>query len=176
MDRPGFKPGGWRYASPGGFDSHSPPPFFGRQSSVSATGLHFPDELHYLVEDQVWARLHEDGSATVGITALGVHLAGEIYMCRPKTVGIAVQQGRGIAVVELAKSIVSVKSPVAGVVAAVNPRLAAEPGLVHTDPYGQGWLARVTLADFEADRRTLLHGEAVAAAMAHHAWLHRAEE
>jgi len=33
----------------------------------------------------------------------------------------------------------------------------------------------VTLADFEADRRTLLHGEPVAAAMAHHAWLHRAE-
>jgi glycine cleavage system H protein len=141
-----------------------------------AAGLQFPDDLHYLVEDQVWARLHDDGSATVGITALGVHLAGEIYMCRPKMVGVAVQQGRGIAVVELAKSIVSVKSPVAGVVVAVNARLAEEPGLVHTDPYGEGWLARLTLTDFDADRSQLLRGEAVAAAMAHHAWLNRAEE
>ncbi len=138
-------------------------------------GQPFPDELHYLVEDQVWARLHDDGTATVGITALGVHLAGEIYMCRPKAVGVAVQQGRGIAVVELAKSIVSVKSPVAGVVAAVNPRLAAEPGLVHTDPYGEGWLARVTLSDFAADRQQLLQGEPAAVAIAHHAWLNRSE-
>jgi glycine cleavage system H protein len=139
-----------------------------------AAGLPFPDALHYLVEDQVWARLEGDGSATVGITALGAHLAGEIYMCRPKAVGVAVQQGRGIAVVELAKSIVSVKSPVSGTVAAVNARLAAEPGLVHTDPYGAGWLARVTLAHFEADRAALLHGVPVQAAMEHHAWLHRA--
>lgn len=140
-----------------------------------AAGLPFPDTLHYLVEDQVWARLEGDGSATVGITALGVQLAGEIYMCRPKGVGVAVQQGRGIAVVELAKSIVSVKSPVSGTVAAVNARLAAEPGLVHTDPYGEGWLARVALADFDADRAALLHGTPVQAAMEHHAWLHRAE-
>jgi glycine cleavage system H protein len=142
---------------------------------VIVAGHPFPDELHYLVEDQVWARLHDDGTATVGITALGVHLAGEIYMCRPKAVGVAVQQGRGIAVVELAKSIVSVKSPVAGVVVAVNPRLTAEPGLVHTDPYGEGWLARVTLSDFAADRQQLLQGEPAAAALAHHAWLNRAD-
>lgn len=137
--------------------------------------LSFPADLHYLIEHQVWARLHADGTATVGITALGIRLAGEIYMARPKGVGVAVEQGRAVAVVELAKSIVSVKSPVTGTVVEVNPELAARPERVHEDPYGTGWLARVAMADFERDRPALLHGEPVAAAMAHHAWLNRAE-
>ena len=132
-----------------------------------------PPDLHYLIEHQVWARLHDDGTATVGITALGIQLAGEIYMARPKGMGVAVDQGRAVAVVELAKSIVSVKSPVTGTVVEVNALLADRPELVHQDPYGAGWLARIALADLESDRRQLLHGEPVVAAMAHHAWLNR---
>jgi glycine cleavage system H protein len=131
----------------------------------------FPNELYYLVEHQVWARLHGDGSATLGITALGVHQAGEIYMCRPKLMGTPVAQGRSLAVVELAKSIVSVKSAVAGVVHEVNPRLAEAPQHVHLDPYGTGWLARLQLSDFDADRAALVHGDAVGAAMQHCLWL-----
>ena len=134
----------------------------------------FPSDLHYCVEHQVWARLQGDGTATVGITSLGIALAGgEIYMCRPKAVGTVVEAGRSLAVVELAKSIVSVKSPVSGVVVEVNPLLAESPERVHEDCYGEGWLARLQLADFEADRAALLHGEPVAAAMEHHAWLNR---
>jgi glycine cleavage system H protein len=142
---------------------------------VNATA-HFPPDLHYDVEHQVWARPEADGSVTVGITALGTRLSGEVYMCRPKPVGQTVEHGRSVGVVELAKSIVSVKSPVAGVVCAVNPLLQDQPELVHLDPYGRGWLARITPADWAADRAALLHDEAaVAQAMAHHAWLHRAE-
>lgn len=141
---------------------------------LSVYGLPFPEALHYLVEHQVWARLHEDGSATAGITSLGVQLAGEIYMCRPKGVGQAVEQGRSLAVVELAKSIVSVKSPVSGVVLEVNPRLADRPELVHEDPYGEGWLARIAPRDLQADCMALLHAAPdVIAAMARHAELHR---
>lgn len=134
-----------------------------------------PAELFYLVEHQVWARLQSDGTATVGITALGIRLAGEIYMARPKGVGVLVEQGKSLAVVELAKSIVSVKSPVTGTVVQVNAALAGRPELVHEDPYGEGWLARIAMADFERDRPGLVTGDAVAAAMAHHAWLHRAD-
>jgi len=144
---------------------------------LSVLELPFPEDLHYLVEHQVWARLEEGGTATVGITALGIRLAGEIYMCRPKGVGQVVEQGRSVAVVELAKSIVSVKSPVAGTVVAVNERLAATPELVHADPYGEGWIARLQLLDFERDRAVLVHGaEAVREAMLHHAWLHGLQE
>lgn len=135
-------------------------------------GCDFPEGLHYHADDQVWARLEDDGSATVGITALGIRLAGEIYMCRPKAVGSEVAQGRSVAVVELAKSIVSVRSPVSGTVTEVNQRLEAEPELVHLDPYGAGWIARIRLADFAADAPALVHGEAVAGAMERHAALH----
>jgi glycine cleavage system H protein len=134
----------------------------------------FPDELHYLVEPQVWASFEQD-VATVGITAMGIAQAGEIYMCRPKAAGVEVEQGRSIAVVELAKSIVSVKSPVTGTVVEVNPRLAGEPELVHLDPYGEGWLARVRVADPAADQAALVWGEAVGPAMEHHAWLNQIE-
>lgn len=131
--------------------------------------LQFPSDLLYLVEHDVWARLHGDGTATVGITALGIKLSGEIYMCRPKSVGTRIEQGRAIAVVELAKAIVSVKSAVTGTVIAVNPLLEDTPELVHRMPYGDGWLARLTLEDIEADMRHLVQGAAVAQAMARHA-------
>ena len=137
-------------------------------------GLDFPDDLYFLVEHQVWARVAGD-LATVGITALGIRLAGEIYMCRPKVAGSVVAQGQSIAVVELAKSIVSVKSPVGGTVLEGNAALASRPELVHRDPYGEGWLARLRLADFAADAPRLVHGAAVAPAMAQHAWLNRVE-
>lgn len=135
----------------------------------------FPDDLHYLVEHDVWARLDGDGLATVGITALGIKLSGEIYMCRPKSVGSEVGQGRAVAVVELAKAIISVKSAVSGTVEAINPRLGATPELVHLDPYGEGWIARLRLHDFEGDQRRLAHGEPARVALEAHAWPNRDE-
>ena len=140
---------------------------------MTAPPLTDPDELHYLVADQVWARLHDDGTATVGITQLGIRLSGEVYMCRAKRVGTEVAQGETIAVVELSKSVVAVKSPVSGTVVEANEALQERPELVHRDPYGAGWIARLQLTDFDADAPALLTGDAVAPAMAHHAWLNR---
>lgn len=141
---------------------------------MNVAGCEFPEALWYHVEDQVWARVDEAaGEAVVGITSMGIRLAGEIYMCRPKTVGSVVEQGRSVAVVELAKSIVSVKSPVSGTVLAVNEALAAQPELVHEDPYDAGWLARVRLAAWPAEAAALLRGDDAAGAMQHMAWLNR---
>jgi glycine cleavage system H protein len=134
-----------------------------------------PPDLHYLIEHQVWARLHAGGTASVGITALGIRLSGEVYMCRAKRPGTAIKQGDTLAVVELSKSIVAVKSPVTGTVVEINEALQAQPELVHRDPYGAGWIARLRLTDLVADHAALLTGDAVAPAMAHHAWLHRQE-
>jgi glycine cleavage system H protein len=137
--------------------------------------LVYPADLHYLVEHQVWVRLQGDGTAVVGITALGIRLSGEIYMCRPKPAGSVVEQGRSVAVVELAKSIVSVKSPLSGTVLVVNAALAETPELVHTDPYGAGWLVVLRPSALEPDRAALLHGDAVVPAMRQHARLFQVE-
>jgi glycine cleavage system H protein len=135
---------------------------------VKPPPVSFPADLHYLVEHDVWARLHDDATATVGITALGIRLSGEIYMCRVKPVGSTIGQGRSVAVVELAKAIVSVKSAVSGEVLEVNPLLEQRPELVHADPYGHGWLARLALRDFDADRARLGHGlEAISVMVGH---------
>ncbi len=147
-----------------------------RYLPMSLNGLVFPPELHYLIEHQVWVRLDDDGCATIGITALGIRHSGEIYMCRPKRVGTPVEQGGSVAVVELAKSVVSVKSPVRGEVAEINPVLEDSPERVHQDPYGAGWLARIRLSDWAADQIALLHGDdQVLPAMQQHAWLNRIE-
>lgn len=137
--------------------------------------LDFPADRLYLIEHQVWARIEPDGLATVGITALGIAVAGEIYMCRPKSIGTLIEQGRSIAVVELAKSIVSVKSPLSGTVVHTNPVVADTPELVHIDPYGEGWLARLEPNALATERARLLQGEAVKGAMAEYARLYRVD-
>ena len=125
----------------------------------------FPADLRYLVEHQTWARFGDDGLVTVGITALGILQSGEIYMCRPKPVGTVVERGRALAVVELAKAIASVRSPVSGTVVETNPRLAATPELVHRSPYGEGWIARLRIEGAEAQQAALASPEAAMQAM-----------
>lgn len=134
-----------------------------------------PADLYYWLEDQVWARVHDDGSATVGITQLGIQLSGEIYMCRAKSLGTVVAQGGTVAVVELAKSIVAVKSAVSGTVIERNEGLSDTPWQVHRDPYGKGWIARLKLADFAADEPRLVHGAAAVTAMQRYAHEHAKE-
>ena len=131
---------------------------------MNIAGYDFPDDLWLHVEHQVWARPAADGIAVVGITALGIHLAGEIYMCRLKPVGTVVEQGRGIGVVELAKTIVSVKSALSGTVVEINRAVEVEPELIRRDPYGDGWLARIHCSDWTANAARLMRpGDAVAA-------------
>jgi glycine cleavage system H protein len=140
-----------------------------------STPIDFPPDLHYDVEHQTWARVEADGLVTAGISALGIRLSGELYMCRPKAAGQRVERGRSMAVVELAKSIVSVKAPVSGEVVQVNPLLEDHPDLVHRDPYGQGWLMRLRPDAWNSEAAALLQGPSVPAAMREHARLHRLE-
>ena len=139
-------------------------------------GAEIPDGLWYWVDDQTWAMPLDEGLVRVGITALGLKASGDIYMCRPKSVGSEVQQGRSIGVVELSKSIVSVKSPLSGVVTRVNEALEDRPELVHRSPYGEGWLVELAPSALEAEKARLAVGEAaIREAMARWAWLNQLE-
>jgi glycine cleavage system H protein len=132
-------------------------------------GLAFPDALYYRLADDTWAQPLGDGTVRVGISALGVALAGDLYMCRVKTPGLAIAAGRAVAVVELAKSVMSVRSPVAGTIIEVNERVEQVPGTLVQDPYGQGWLARLRPASAQAlaeDLAALVTGAPLAQAMA----------
>lgn len=135
--------------------------------------LEFPSELWYLPEWDTWARLEGADIATVGISSLGVALSGELYMCRSKSVGTEIQQGRAIAVAELAKSVVSVKSPVTGVVIDINHALEDHPDLPFKDPYGKGWIARVQLSAWAQDQDLLKKGPLIEADARHRMYLYK---
>lgn len=129
-------------------------------------GFEYPDALYFWLAQDLWCAPQADGSVRVGVTAFGVHLSGDFYMARPKPVGTPLVQGQTLAVVELSKSIVALKSPVSGTVCAVNPLLEEAPELIHQDPYDRGWLAALLPSQWQADLAQLHHGAAVAAAAA----------
>jgi len=133
-----------------------------------------PPGLWLWAEDQTWAEPLPGGNVRVGITALGLRASGEVYMCRPKAAGSVVEQGRSIGVVELAKSIVSVKSPLSGTVVRVNGALEDRPERVHQSPYGDGWLVELAPSALDDEKARLVIGErAVRDALQHWAWLNR---
>ncbi|HET7773462.1 MAG TPA: glycine cleavage system protein H [Burkholderiaceae bacterium] len=143
---------------------------------MNLAGCSFPEHLWFHAGHQLWVALEPPGIARVGITAMGIRQSGEIYMCRVKNAGTELAQGQSLAVVELAKSIVSVKSPVSGVVIDRNPILEEQPERVHQDPYGEGWLARIQLTRWDGDCAELVNGPAVEPAMREYAWLNRLDE
>ncbi len=137
-------------------------------------GADIPDHLWYWIDDQTWALPLDGGRVRVGITALGLKASGDVYMCRPKPLGSEVQQGRSLGVVELSKSIVSVKSPLSGTVTRVNDALEDRPELVHRSPYDAGWLLELQPTRWDEERTRLAAGEpTVREAMQRWAWLNQ---
>lgn len=127
-------------------------------------GFAYPDDAYFFLERDMWCRPCADGCVEIGVTAFGIHLSGDFYMCRPKPVGTVLAQGETVAVAELSKTVVAIKTPVSGRVVEVNALLADTPELVHRDPYGRGWLVRIAPARWSEDLVRLAHGESLAAA------------
>ncbi len=121
-------------------------------------GFDYPDDCHFCLQRDLWVRALDAGGLRLGVTPFGVRISGHFFMCRPKAVGTRLAVGDTMAVVELNKSVVTVRTPVAGVVRAVNPRLATAPEVIEEDPYGKGWLVELTPEDWARDRTRLHHG------------------
>ncbi|MEO7385497.1 MAG: glycine cleavage system protein GcvH [Gammaproteobacteria bacterium] len=123
-----------------------------------------PDKLQYTKEHE-WIRREADGTLVVGITDHAQHQLGELVYVELPEVGRTLKPGDAMAVVESTKAASDVYAPLAGTVAVVNPALGSQPELVNTDPYGDGWLVRLKVAD--ADRAAgLLDAPAYAALLA----------
>lgn len=128
---------------------------------MNLLGFDYPDDLYYWLERDMWARRLDSGLVQVGITAFGVKISGSFFMCRPKGAGTALEQGQTVAVVELNKSVVTVKSPVSGIVREVNPLLTDTPEIIEQDPYGNGWLVTLQPTRWDEDLALLHHGAAL---------------
>lgn len=96
--------------------------------------------------DHEWLRVEGD-VATVGITSYAQDKLGDLVFVELPGIGATFAQGAPAAVVESVKAASDVYSPITGEVVAVNDKLANEPGLVNSDPTGDGWLFRIKVSD-----------------------------
>jgi len=105
----------------------------------------FPDDRRYSREHE-WVRV--DGSvAVIGITSFAADELGDIVYVELPEVGARLTQFGTFGVVESVKAVSDLFAPVSGEVTEVNGDLRASPELLNTDPFGAGWIAKVTLAD-----------------------------
>ena len=118
--------------------------------------MNFPSEIKY-TEDHEWIRIEGDTSI-IGITEHAQNELGDIVYVDINTVGEALGKGDVFGSVEAVKTVSDLFIPVAGTVLEVNEELDGEPELVNTDPYGRGWMVKISLAN-PGDEDGLLSAE-----------------
>ena len=111
----------------------------------------FPENLKY-TKDHEWISL-EGNVATIGITEFAQHELGDIVYVDISTKGKALAAEDVFGTVEAVKTVSDLFLPAAGTITEINPALEANPELVNSDPYGEGWMVKMTVdnpADIEA--------------------------
>jgi glycine cleavage system H protein len=131
---------------------------------ILVRGCAFPDDRHYHAEHNVWLQAGAGDIVTLGATSYGVALAREFMGFLPKPAGTEVAANRAVGLIELWKTMVSVRTPVAGTIVEGNLAAKADPALINRDPYGAGWLVRLRVPDWDRVKGELLGGEAIAPA------------
>lgn len=112
--------------------------------------LDYPSDLRY-TSDHEWVREGDDDNVVrVGITSFAQDALGDVVYVSLPSVGDSVAAGDACGEVESTKSVSDIYAPVAGEVTAVNEALDATPELVNTDPYGEGWMFELRMADSSA--------------------------
>jgi glycine cleavage system H protein len=109
-----------------------------------------PKDLRY-TKDHEWVKVDGD-VATIGVTDYAASQLGDVVFVDLPAVGRAVDQFATFGVVESVKAVSDLYAPVTGEVTDVNAELAEKPELVNSDPFGDGWMIRVKVAD--ADQLT----------------------
>lgn len=125
--------------------------------------MNFPENLRY-TKDHEWVSL--DGTtATIGITDFAQRELGDIVYVDITSKGKAVAAEEVFGTVEAVKTVSDLFSPLAGTITETNPALDTQPELVNTDPYGQGWMVKMTVTD-AADFEKLMDAAAYSATVA----------
>lgn len=110
--------------------------------------MNFPDNLRY-TKDHEWVRL-EGNVATVGITDFAQRELGDIVYVDISSTGKALGAEEVFGTVEAVKTVSDLFLPVAGTITEVNSILEKQPELVNTDPYGDGWMVKMTVENTDA--------------------------
>ena len=116
-----------------------------------------PTDLRY-TRDHEWVRVDGD-EATVGITQYAADQLGDIVFVELPEAGRSLEESKAFGVVESVKAVSDLFAPLSGKVTSINDALAANPELVNSDPYGDGWMIRITIDD-TSEMDDLLDGPA----------------
>lgn len=104
-----------------------------------------PADLRY-TKDHEWVRIDGD-QATIGVTDFAASQLGDVVFVDLPAVGRALDQHGTFGVVESVKAVSDLFAPIGGQVAEVNAALADQPELVNSDPFGAGWMIKISVAD-----------------------------
>lgn len=107
--------------------------------------MNFPENLRYTSEHE-WIRV-EGNEAYVGITDYAQSELGEIVFVDVDTIGEQIAQGEVFGSVEAVKTVSDLNMPVSGEVLEFNETLNDQPELVNNDPYGEGWMIKISVND-----------------------------
>lgn len=115
--------------------------------------MNFPAELKY-TKDHEWIRLEGD-VAYIGITEFAQRELGDIVYIDINSLGKEVSKDAVFGTIEAVKTVSDLFMPITGTVTEINPLLDSQPELVNTDPYGDGWMVKITPAN-AADVNSLI--------------------
>lgn len=118
--------------------------------------MNFPAELLY-TKDHEWLRI-EGNEATLGVTEFAQKELGDIVFVEVDTEGEALSEGDVFGTVEAVKTVSDLFMPLDGTVTTINEDLEDKPELVNQDPYGDGWMVKITFAE-GADTNGLLNAD-----------------
>lgn len=108
--------------------------------------MSYPEDLKYTKEHE-WVRDNGDGTATVGITDFAQSELGDIVFVELEPKGFSFDQDEVFGTVEAVKTVSELYAPITGEIIEINEKLEMEPELVNDDPYGEGWMVKISVND-----------------------------
>jgi glycine cleavage system H protein len=130
-------------------------------------GCNLPEDLYYLIEKHVWAKPMGGGVVRIGMTSVAGKLSGgklNAVTVKAKNIGQEIKQGKSAATVESSKFVGPVPAPLSGTLLRANGKLASDPNLAISDPYGEGWIAEIQASAWDTEKASLATGAAGVAA------------
>jgi glycine cleavage system H protein len=118
--------------------------------------MNIPDNLKY-TKDHEWIRA-EDRDAFIGVTDYAQGELGDVVFLEVETLGKTLTKGDVFGTIEAVKTVSDIFMPVSGKVVEKNSKLESQPELVNTDPYGEGWIIKITLEN-SSELSSLLNAE-----------------
>lgn len=106
-----------------------------------------PQELKYTAEHEYVRQTEEEGVVVVGITDYAQDQLGDVVFVELPKPGASFDRMEVFGTIEAVKAVSELYSPLSGEVLAINEALDADPALVNTDPYGNGWMIRLRISD-----------------------------